>query len=383
MRFPILIPALGAILLAACGAQPPREARTEVKAAPVAVRTFTAQTAEWPVFYEATGTVRARSAAVISSKVMGYVREVAVRAGDRVRAGQLLVRLDSRDLEAQYLQAEAARNEARSGIAEADSAIAAAKANLELAQVTHKRMSDLFEKRSISSQEFDEAAAKLKVAGAGYEMAVARKTQLASKIAQAEQGFRGAEIMRGYAELAAPVSGVVTEKSVEPGNLATPGAPLLTIEAEGDYRLEAPVEESRLSAISPGQTATVLLDAIGHSLNGRVSEIVPAVDAASRAFTVKIELPPSPLIRSGMFGRAQFALGRRQALSVPAGAVVQRGQLSSLYVADSGVARARLVTLGASLDGRIEVISGLSAGDRVIFPAPEGLADGARVEVRQ
>jgi RND family efflux transporter MFP subunit len=383
MRFPILIPALGAILLAACGAQPPREARTEVKAAPVAVRTFTAQAAEWPVFYEATGTVRARSATVISSKVMGYVREVAVRAGDRVRAGQLLVRLDSRDLEAQYLQAEAARNEARSGIAEADSAIAAAKANLELAQVTHKRMSDLFEKRSISSQEFDEAAAKLKVAGAGYEMAVARKTQLASKIAQAEQGFRGAEIMRGYAELAAPVSGVVTEKSVEPGNLAAPGAPLLTIEAEGDYRLEAAVEESRLSAISPGQTATVLLDAIGHSLNGRVSEIVPAVDAASRAFTVKIELPPSPLIRSGMFGRAQFALGKRQALSVPAGAVVQRGQLSSLYVADSGVARARLVTLGASLDGRIEVISGLNAGDRVIFPAPDGLADGARVEVRQ
>jgi membrane fusion protein, multidrug efflux system len=383
MKFPMLFPALGAILLAACGAKGPNEAKTGARTAPVAVRTFTAQPAEWPSFYEATGTVRARSAAVISSKVMGYVREVAVRAGDRVRAGQMLVRLDSRDLEAQYLQAEAARNEARSGMAEADNAIAAAKANLELAQVTHKRMSDLFEKRSISSQEFDEAAARLKVASAGYEMAVSRRRQLTSKIAQAEQGFHGAEIMRGYAELAAPVSGVVTEKSVEPGNLAAPGAPLLTIEAEGDYRLEAPVEESKLPAIRTGQAVGVTLDALDRSLNGRVSEIVPAVDAASRAFTVKIDLPASPQIRSGLFGRARFALGKRQVISVPAVAVVHRGQLSSIYIADNGVARARLITLGSSLDGNIEVLSGLNAGERVIFPAPEGLADGASVEVRQ
>jgi membrane fusion protein, multidrug efflux system len=383
MRFPILFPALGAILLASCGAKEAREPRADVNAAPVAVQSFAAQTAEWPVFYEATGTVRARSAAVISSKVMGYVREVAVRVGDRVRAGQPLVRLDARDLETQYRQAEAARNEAQSGVAEADQAIAAARANLELAQVTFKRMNDLFEKRSISNQEFDEAAAKLKVAGAGYEMAMAKKTQLGSRIAQAEQGFRGSEIMRGYAELAAPFAGVVTEKTVEPGNLAAPGAPLLTIEAEGAYRLEAAVEESKLSAIRPGQTATIVLDAIGHSLDGKVSEIVPAVDAASRAFTVKIDLPASPLIRSGLFGRARFALGTRQVLSVPLGAVIQRGQLASVFVAGGGLARARLVSLGATLDGRVEVLSGLTAGDRVIFPAPEGLVDGAKVEVRQ
>lgn len=373
---------VAAALLAGCGSSH-QTARSTTERGPAAVvQARTVAPEDIPSVYEAMGTVRARTAAVIAAKVMGYVRAVKVAAGDRVRQGQLLVELDARDLEAAYRQAEAGLNQARGAQAEVENAVNAARAQLELAQVTFRRMKDLFDKKSISNQEFDEASARLKVAQASLEMAQARQAQLGSKIAQAEAARRAAEVMRGYARIAAPFDGVVTEKSVEPGGLTAPGAPLLTLERQGDYRLEVAVEESRLASIRVGQSAEVVLDALDRSLTARVSEIVPAVDAAARAFTVKLGLPALPQLRSGLFGRARFQLGRRQALTVPVAAVIEHGQLFSVLVVEEGRARNRLVTVGQRLGDRLEVLSGLTAGDRVIHPAPPGLSDGASVEVR-
>lgn len=184
---------------------------------------------------------------------------------------------------------------------------------------------------------------------------------------------------------------------MEPGNLAMPGAPLLTIERDG-YRLEASVEESKLASIRVGQPVSVSLDGMDHTFDVRVSEIVPAVDAASRAYTVKIDLPSGADLRSGIFGRARFEAGSRQVLAIPFGAVAERGQLQSVFVADNGTARTRLITLGdkrqhqvevdqVEVDqmevDQVEVLSGLSAGEQVIFPVPAGIADGARIEVRR
>ncbi len=380
MRTAILI--LSALTLVGCGSKTPTEASADAKAVPVSVQAVTLATEQWPSTYEAVGTVKARTAAVLSSKVMGYVREVRVRAGDRVREGQVLVVLDSRDLDAGYRQAEAGREEARSAIGEADNAVAAAKANLDLAKVTCGRMKELFDKQSISNQEFDESSAKLKLAQANYEMALARRSQLDSKIAQADQAVRSAEIMRGYTQIAAPFSGVVTDKPVEPGNLASPGMPLATIEREGAYRLEAAVEESKLGAVRMGQPVRVTLDAVAEPIEGRVSEIVPAVDPGAHSFIAKIDLPARPELRSGLYGRAVFSFGSRPALAIPAAAVAERGQLLSVFVADGGQAKARFVTLGARQQDRIEVLSGLNPGEKVIFPVPAALADGAAVEVR-
>jgi RND family efflux transporter MFP subunit len=313
---------------------------------------------------------------------MGYVREVKVQAGDRVREGQLLVTLDARDLDVNSRRAEAALIEVRSSAPEADSAVAAAKANLDLAQATFKRMQDLFSKKSISNQEFDEASAKLKAAQAAHDMARARRVQLDAQAARVQQEVRATEVARSYAEITAPFAGVVTAKSADPGALALPGAPLLTIEREGAYRLEASVEESRLSAIRVGQAVSVTLDGEDRTLEARVSEIVPAVDAASRSYTVKIDLPSAPVLRSGVFGRASFQLGSRPTLTIPAAAVSDRGQLQSVLVAENGVARIRMITAGQKSKDQVEVLSGLTAGEKVIFPVPRGLADGARVEAR-
>ena len=364
------------VLLAACREEPKPAAAAPQ--APVAVRVAAVALEERPEVYEATGTVRARTAATLSSKVMGYVQEVHVRVGDRVREGQPLVTLDARDLETGVRRADAARAEIESAIPEAESGMAAAKAQLELAQATYKRIDELARKKSVSNQELDEASARLKAAQAANDMARAKRAQLDAKMAQVGEERQAAAIMRGYAQINAPFAGVVTARSVEPGNLAAPGAPLLTLEREGAYRLEAAVEESKLSAVRAGQSVDVALEALDRTIPARVSEVVPAVDASSRAYTVKIDLPALAQVRSGMFGRALFPLGKRQVLAVPAGAVVERGQLQAVYVVEEGAAHTRLVTLGA----KGEVLSGLAAGEKVVVPVPASLNDGAKVEVR-
>ena len=369
-------------LLTSCGDEPARRA-AQPQAPPVVVRTAVIATEDWPASYEATGTVRARTTATISSKVMGYVQQVNVRVGDHVRQGQALITLDARDLDVSLRRAEAGRAEVESAIPELENATAAAKANLDLAQTTFQRMQELAAKKSISNQELDEASARLKAAQANYEMMRSRRAQVSSKTAVVEQEVRAAGIMRDYAQLAAPFSGVVITRTVEPGNLATPGSPLLTLEQDGLYRLEASVDESKLASVRVGQAVEAVIDASDRKVNARVTEIVPSVDSASRSYIVKLDLPSMPQLRTGMFGRAIFPMGMEKVVAIPVAALMDRGQLQSVFVVEDGVAHTRLVTTGRRTKDGVEVLSGLNAGETLVVPIPQGLQDGARVEVRQ
>lgn len=371
---------LAAAALAGCGG--PKEPARKAEALP-SVRVQTVQLAEEPVpeIYEATGTVRARVSSLVGARVMGYLREVRVQAGDTVRPGQVIAVIEAREIDSGLKQAEAARDEARSALPEVDNAIAAARAQLDLAGATHRRMKSLFDQKSITQQEFDEAEARLRMARANHEMALAKRAQLEQKIRQAESAVAQAAAMKGYTEITAPFHGVVVERKAEPGMLAAPGMPIAVIEQSAGYRLEAAVEENRLGRIRPGMAVEVVLDALGAPLQGRVEEIVPALDPGSRTFLVKITLTGGHL-RSGMFGRARFALGERKALLVPPAAVVRQGQVEQIYVVTGGTARARLVTTGASHNGKLEVLSGLRPGDVVVAAPPAGLRDGSPIEVR-
>jgi RND family efflux transporter MFP subunit len=310
---------------------------------------------------------------------MGYVQQVGAKEGDHVSAGQLLIALEARDLEAGYRRAELGRTEVQASIPEADYAISAAKANLDLAQVTCKRVEDLAAKKSVTTQELDEATARLKAAQSNYDMARPRRAQLDSRVAQAEQEMRSAAITRDYARIAAPFAGTVTAKMVDPGNLALPGAPLVTLEQDSAYRLEAAVDESKIVTIRTGTAVEAAIDALGRKLNGRVAEIVPSVDAASRSYLVRIDLPPTPQLRTGMFGRACFTGQARSVTTLPAAALVERGQLQSVFVAGNGVARTRIVTLGSRSGDAYEVLSGLSPGELIITPVPTSLRDGMEI----
>jgi len=368
-------------LTVSCGSRPAEQRLEARQNPPVKVQTAVADFEDWPQEYSATGTVRARSSAVISSQVNGHVLEVRVREGDTVAAGQTLVVLDSRESEVGVRRAEAMRAEASSALPELEAAIEAAKSSLDLAEVTFRRMSGLYSQKSISSQEFDEAQARVKAARANYNMTVARRAQIHSRIDRAEQEVASASIDKGYSRIAAPFAGIVTVRSVEPGALATVGTPLLTVERGGAYQLEASVEESKARSIRVGHPAQYSLDAGGCEGSAKVSEVVPAVDPMSRSYLVKIPLPCAG-IRSGMFGRAMFPQGVRRVLLLPQSAVVTKGQLQSVFVVDGQVAHARLVTAGETRGGKTEVLSGLGAGERVVLaPAPQ-LGDGSAVEAR-
>jgi RND family efflux transporter MFP subunit len=171
------------------------------------------------------------------------------------------------------------------------------------------------------------------------------------------------------------------ERRVEPGNLAVVGQTLMVLDDPGHYRLDAEVGESAMGRVRLGQTAPVVVDALGRTFEGRVAEMIPAADPASRSVTVKLDLPAAPGLRSGIFGRVRFAAGERKALLVPAGAVVERGQLTAVYVVDElGVARLRLVTAGQRRGDRVEILSGLDPGERVVIEGAERVTDGGRVE---
>lgn len=373
-----------ALFQAACSSG--RQTSETAPGAPIAVKTEVVRPVELQDTFEAPGTVRARNSAVISSKVPGYIEEMRAAPGDAVRAGQTLVVLQAQDLEAQVARARAAQQAAGNGVVEAEKARTAAESNAQLAATTYQRYKGLLDKQSVSRQEFDEVEARHKAAAANVEMANAAIQRARSGEQQAQAEVKAAEVTRGYAVLAAPFSGVVTEKRADPGSLAMPGQPLLAVEQGDDFRLEATVEESRISAIWLGDPVRVSIEAIAFQTQGRVSEIVPAVDAASRAFLVKIDLPrpksaaDARLLRSGLFGRAAFSKGSRQTIAVPESAVRTYGQLTSVYVAESGVARQRLVTLGARAGDRVEILSGLSDGDRLVLSPALALRDGARLE---
>jgi RND family efflux transporter MFP subunit len=188
----------------------------------------------------------------------------------------------------------------------------------------------------------------------------------------------------GYARIHAPFAGVVTEKKADAGTLASPGMPIFTIEDTRSYRLEVTVDESELRFVRIGQVSQVTIDALGNvPLSGKVVQIVPAADPASRSFLVKVEMPTDAHLRSGLFGRARFPRGERPTLLVPRTSLVERGQLQGVYVLDANqIAGLRYVTLGKSAGEQIEVLSGLQGGERLVAVAGDRDLSGKRIAIR-
>jgi len=369
-------------VLLGCGSGTSESAKKAESAPPVAVSVRKASMVKLPEVYEATGSVRARVTSVLSARTMGSILEVRVQPGDSVKAGQVIAVIDARDIETSRRQAEAGRREAQDAQPEADSGVEAAKAQLDLAESSHRRMKSLFDDKSITAQEFDEAQARLKTARAAYEMARAKRHQLDSKVQQADEAVAQTKLQASFANVIAPFAGTVIERKAEPGMLASPGTPIAIVEQAGAYRLEASVDESRLPRIHPGMAVRVHLDAFDKELAAHVGEVAPALDAGSHSFIVKVNLPGVTGLRSGVFGRVLFEFGQREMLAVPASALVHDGQIDRLFVAEGNAARGRMVKAGPRSGELVEILSGLSAEELVIDRPPQTLADGARIEVR-
>ena len=331
------------------------------------------QQKEIPVNLRSTGTVHARETAVVSAQVMGRIQQVLVHEGDNVRAGQTLVVLDDAALRSQVEQAQA-------GVKAAQNAQAAAQTNAALAASTLNRYKQLESQKSVSPQEMDEVSRRAEAAAAGLE-AVRAQTDAA----RAQES--GARTMLGYTHLAAPFAGMVTARMADPGTMAAPGVPLLQIDQATALQLQATVDESVIGLIHKGMKVQVAIDGgastsgTGTNLAGTVAEIVPAADPSSHTFLVKIDLPSSSQAHAGMYGTVEFANGTRQPILIPRSAVVTRGSLNCVYVLDGqGIAQLRYITLGEAQGNLVEVLSGVSAGEKLVdVPSDRDLA-GKRIE---
>jgi RND family efflux transporter MFP subunit len=307
-----------------------------------------------PDVLEAVGTVRAAQNTQIASQTTGAIVEVSAKEGDRVASGQVLATIDDSLPRAAVEQAAAAVTAAQKELSSADSELA-------LTESTLKRYQQLFEKKSISPQEFDEIKTRRQSAEARRDMARAEESRANAALVQSRTAL-------GYTQVRAPFAGVITEKKADAGTLASPGLPLFTLEDTRLYRLETAVNENDIRVVHVGEIAPVLFDSLGSApISGKVSQIVPAADESSRSFLVKVDLLPDVRLRSGLFGRARFPRGPRSALYLPQAAIVERGQLRGVFVVDEkGIAQLRYVTLGAASGQQVEVLSGVQDGDKFI-----------------
>lgn len=364
------------LAVAACSGR--TETAPVTAATPVPVTVVTVAMTDVAGTFEAGGVVQARTTATLTARILAPVREVRVAPGDRVRAGQVLIVLDGSDLGAYARSARAGAQAAGQAATAAASEQQAAEAAVALTRSTHARIAGLHEKRSATAQELDNATGALRAAEAQVAGAAARAQAAVSGVQSARAASDAAATTESFALITAPFDGLVTEKLVEPGNMAAPGAPLMRIEDTRGFRLDVRVDESRVNEVSPGATVPVSLDSgtdgVTTTVNGTVAEIGRAVDADARAFLVKITLPGTTGLRSGTFGRARFSAVARRALSVPANALVHHGQVTSVFVVENGIARVRLVNVSGT-----EVLAGLSEDETVIVGPPATVSDGRRV----
>ena len=320
-----------------------------------------------PSTVKAVGSVRAAESATVSAQIAGRVLAVLVHAGDTVRAGQPLARIDS---------TLAASDEARSkaSVAAAREAAAAAQAQADLAATTLQRYDLLRQRKSVSPQEYDEVSGRARAAQAQLQAAQ-------SQLTAAQAAASSAATVASYAVVTAPFAGVVTARLADPGALAAPGVPLVALDKSGPLQLQVSVDESQIAAVRVGQQLDATLDGLPQPVQSRVAEIVPAADPASHSFLVKLALPALTTLRSGIYGSVAIPVGQRSAVLIPAAAVVHRGSLATVWALDAnGLATLRYVTLGATLGDRVEALSGVSAGESLVLnPADRDLA-GARIE---
>lgn len=306
---------------------------TFAQTAPPATATVALREIEltWP----AEGVVEAIRQATVAAQLPGRVMEVRADAGDAVKQGQLLMRIDAR--------------EAAEGYAASQAALANAKANYE-------RTKNLYSQKFISKAALDKAEADYKAAQAGA-------------------GAAGATV--SHASIVSPLTGFVAQRHTEAGELATPGKPLITVYDPKGLRVTSSIPQYKLAEVRANLRARIEFPETGQWLDAARVELLPAADPRTHTVTARVYLPDNPPgVLPGMFARTHFVTGSAKKLLVPGAAVLRRGEVTAVYVVDDrNAARLRQVRLSEPLAGGYhEVLAGVSAGEKVALdPVKAGI----------
>ncbi len=329
------------VLLALTGCRESQPGPGTAQKIPAAsVRVLRLETKSLLATEDVVGTVQPKLRATIESKVSGRIDQMLVTPGQSVKAGELLVQIEAKEIQARLDQALATREQSARDA---------------------ERLRSLLGQKAISIQEFETADSRHRVAVA----AVAE-----------------AETMLGYTKLTAPFLGVVTRKHVDVGDLASPGRALLEMDDPNTLRLEAGVPEALINRVQLGARFQVRAAAEDAPVTAVLSEIAPSADAGSRTFSVKLDLPANAGLRAGQLARVAIPLGESKALLVPFEAVIQRGQMELIFVVVNQQAQLRLVKTGRRLGGEVELVSGISAGEQVVVEGAAQLREGQPLEVK-
>lgn len=282
------------------------------------MKTFTIQAESKPVYREFSGTVVADQKAIISARLTAMVAEMLVDVGNVVEQGDVMMRLESDDLDARVKQTE--------------QALSSAQAQLYAARKEYKRVAELVNKKLLPQAEYDQVESELKTAQASFKQAQAA-------VSEAETTF-------GYSMISAPFDGLVTQKNVNRGDTATPGMQLVSMYNPKTLQLQADISESQIKDIKLGSRLNYQLPTYDVSGVGEVIEIAPAADNTSRTFVIKLSLDNAQHIYPGVFGKISVVSGERNVLTIPDEALYQVGQLDYVKVIDdNGTIQTRLVQL--------------------------------------
>ena len=310
------------------------------------------QLVKLPLSESAVGTIHAVHETTVGSKLLARVIEVNLKAGQKVKTGDILLRLDDADLRAKLRQAKAAVTSAEAARAQAAR--------------DENRYGQLIESHAVSQQDYDKAAT------------AARSTE--ADLQRAQETVNEVQATLDWATVRSPIDGTVIDKKVDAGDMVTPGQMLVTLFDPKRMQLVASVRESLTRNLQVGQSIGVRIDGLNKQCGGTVSEIVPESQSSSRAFQVKVTGPCPAGIYSGMFGRILIPLDEEQVLVIPRQAVRKVGQLELVQAVEKGRAVQRAIRTGRNLGDvkhenglvladQVEVLSGLSQGEQVVLPA--------------
>lgn len=361
MKKIITLLSLVTVLLVSCGKEKKEVANNE-PAIPVKVSGIAADNNSG--FVSASGKIEAENSANVSTRMMGYVTKVNVKVGQKVSAGQLLVRINNTDLQAKKAQVEAS-------ILQATAAYNNAKKDFD-------RFTALFNQQSASQKELDDITSRYEMAKAGLEGAKQMRNEVMAQFS--------------YSNITAPFSGEVTNTFVKEGDMANPGMPLLSIEGASHLQVMAMVSESDITSIQNGMSVKVLVKSSNQELSGKVIEVSGSAKNTGGQYLVKINLNNSNTkVLSGMFVNVQFPLANKRqtttALSdkvvVPESALIHQGQLTGIYtIGNKDIAILRWLRIGKNYGNQVEVLSGLSANEQYIVSAEGKLYNGAKIRVQ-
>ncbi|MEW5787376.1 MAG: efflux RND transporter periplasmic adaptor subunit [Pseudomonadota bacterium] len=341
-----------ASLLAGCAGEEQGAAQQAAAQRTIQAQTQVIQPVEGVDTTAITGTVEALESVRVASRLMGYIKDIAVVEGQAVKAGQRLFSIDPLDIEGAVAQASL-------GLKQAEDAMKDAEAD-------YKRFETLYKEDVVSRQNYE----KMKL---NYDMAVTRA-------AQAKAGLGTAQGQMRYATVTSPINGVVTRKLANEGDIAAPGHPVLMVENPSRLQVRGNVTETLYRGLKIGAQVMVEVDGQDQPVAARVAQLAPAADPMTRTYTVKLDIA-APNLTSGAFARILFPTGKRSVLAVPEAAVLDRAGIVGVFVVDAqGTAQYRMVRAGRKADGQVEILSGLNPGDKVVTGNAQAVNNGDKIQ---